>query len=77
MEPDRKVHWRNRERRRRSFLHGCIIIVSGHQPTTTALDPREEAEDSDTAVPRRRAAVEEDRAEGIGLMLKTMGWWKR
>jgi hypothetical protein len=58
MEPDRKVHWRNRERRRRSFLHGCIIIVLGHQPTTTASDAREEAEDSDAAMPRRRAAVE-------------------
>jgi hypothetical protein len=35
---------------------------------------REEAEDSDAAMPRRRAAVEEDRPEGIGPMLKTMGW---
>jgi hypothetical protein len=37
----------------------------------------EEWEDSDAAVPRRRAAVEEHRAEGIGPRLETMGWWKR
>jgi hypothetical protein len=37
----------------------------------------EKWEDVDAAVPRRRAAVEEDRAEGIGPRLETMGWWKR
>ncbi|XP_071679771.1 uncharacterized protein [Lolium perenne] len=36
------------------FLHGCILIVSGHQPTTTASEPREEAEDGAPATEATR-----------------------